>query len=192
MPVRIPDADIPADLKRWVATEKQLPTEIVPPCYIDFRAIDDLQSYHPGFSGTIAQSFRHIAMRDEATNQAFVATDIDSLSLNWHEKMVEVISKVRFFPTSINGVAALVDDAIGTLDTPLMHGWKVTKWTVVNNKDTALTLVHQDILEWQKGGFPPVQSIFSWRPYLAAADGAIVVPAVKLHEVFRGRRLLVT
>jgi hypothetical protein len=191
MPVKIPDADIPAALKPWVAMEDQLPTEVVPPCYIDFRAIDDLQSYHPGFSGTISQSFKHVAMLDETTGQAFVMSDIDSLSLNWHEKMVDVISKVRLFPTSINGVAALVDNAIGSIDTPLMHGWKVTKWTVVNNKDTSLTLVHQDILEWQKGGLPPVQSIFSWRPYLPAADGAIVVPAAKLHEALRGRRFLV-
>jgi hypothetical protein len=183
---RIPDDRIPADLKPWVAKSTQGPTAIVNPCYIDFRAMEDLAFYHPGFSGTVPQAFRHIAVLDELGRPCVCA---DSLSPNWHEKMVEVVEKLRFFPTMIDGVAALVDTAIGDAVTRDMHGWKVTKWTVVNGRDSNLDLVHQDLVDWTKGALT-VQSIFSWRPYMEMSPlpSAPAFSALRVHEVTsRGR-----
>ena len=73
------------------------------------------------------------------------------------------------YPTTIDGYPVLVDEAIANVETPLMHGWKVVHWKVVENRDTKMQLVHQDLVRWKKGD-KEVESMFSWRPYLAFND----------------------
>lgn len=73
------------------------------------------------------------------------------------------------YPTTVDGYPVLVDEAIAKVETPLMHGWKVVHWRVVENRNTRMQLVHQDVVRWKKAD-REVESFFSWRPYLASND----------------------
>lgn len=160
--------EIPEVLRRWVAMEGQKPTNIIDPCYIDHTAVEDLAFYHPGFDNSTPHSFLHIAAFDSKGNP-YVRCDVGSFSYNWERKMEAVMRALVLYPTTIDGYPVLIDDAIASLETPLMHGWKVVHWKVVENRDTRMQLIHQDVVRWKKAD-KEVESIFSWRPYLAFND----------------------
>ena len=150
---------IPEILEPWVADPKiHAPTTVVPPCFIDFRAIDDLALYHPGFG--VPLTFLHVAAQDADGPYARA----DALSNDWHEEMATVVRALKLRPAFVSKHAVLVDEAIGLIDTPDMHGWKVVRWTVVKSLDACGVPVHQDLIDWQGKGLL-VQSMFSWRPY---------------------------
>jgi hypothetical protein len=152
---------IPEILESWVAKAGRGPTITVNPCFIDYRAVEDLHFYHPGFGGTVPYSFRHVAAEDE---QGRPYVRVDSISHNWDQKMATVSRALKLYPAKEDGHDVLIDNNIGALDTPLMHGWKVSRWTVVKGRDTMMKLVHQDFIEWTKDT-SRVLSMFSWRPY---------------------------
>lgn len=158
--------DIPKELQDWVAHEGQDPALVVQPCYIPPTAVEDLAFYHPGFGGgTTTQAMRHVFGGRDDNGQAFAR--VDSLSFNWHEKMVHVMRALRLYPREEHGRPVLIDDKIAA-SSPEMHGWKVTHWKVVKGRDTHLEVVHQDFITWEKPGEDNVVSIFSWLPYLTA------------------------
>lgn len=154
--------DIPAELVDWVAHEGQQPTVVVNPCYIPPAAVDELAFYHPGFGAT-PHALRLVLGQDDDNNHF---ARVDSLSANWHEKMVDVVQRLRLYPTVENGRPVLIDAQIGTQPTDEMHGWKVIHWKVDKGLDTNLAVVHQDFITWAKPGEDNVISLFSWRPYL--------------------------
>jgi len=160
--------EIPEVLKRWVAFDGQKPTNIVDPCYIDHTAVEDLAFYHPGFDSSTPHSFLHIAAVDER-GRPYVRCDVGSFSYNWERKMEAVMRALVLYPRVIDGFPVLVDESIADVETPLMHGWKVVHWRVVENRNTSMRLVHQDIVRWKKAD-KEVESMFSWRPYLASND----------------------
>ena len=164
-------AETPDVLKRWVAMEGEKPTNIIDPCYIDHTAVEDLAFYHPGFDSSTPHSFLHVAAIDGA-GKPCVRCDVGSFSPNWERKMEAVMRALVLYPTTVDGYPMLIDEAIADAETPLMHGWKVVHWRVVVNRDTKLQLVHQDLVRWKKGN-KQVESIFSWRPYLASNDLAL-------------------
>lgn len=155
---------IPPELVEWVAQEGQEPTLVVNPCYIPPSAVDDLAFYHPGFGGA-SHALRHVLGRDE--NDRYFAR-ADSLSGNWHEKMFDVMQRLRLYPTVEDGRPVLIDEQIGNQPTGEMHGWKVVHWKVAKGRDTNLEVVHQDFITWAKPGEDNVISLFSWRPYRTA------------------------
>lgn len=158
--------DIPTELVDWVAHEGQEPTFVVNPIYIPPSAVEDLAFYHPGFGGGTPHALRHVLGRDD-NNKYFARAD--SLSYNWHEKMAEVMHRLRLYPTVENGRPVLIDDQIGNQPTGPMHGWKVVHWKVEKGRDSNMEVVHQDFITWAKPGEDNVISLFSWRPYRTAA-----------------------
>ncbi|WP_129775863.1 hypothetical protein [Peristeroidobacter soli] len=168
--------EIPPELVEWVASEAQQPTLVVHPSFIPPSAVDDLAFYHPGFGGGLTHALRHVLGRDD-NNRYFARAD--SLSGNWHEKMADVMQRLRLYPTVEKGRAVLIDDQIGNQPTGEMHGWKVVHWKVAKGRDSNLDVVHQDFITWAKAGEENVVSLFSWRPYLTAViqpanEGAIL------------------
>lgn len=157
--------EIPPEMVEWVAHEGQEPTLVVNPCYIPPSAVDELAFYHPGFGGGLTHALRHVLGHDD--NGRFFAR-ADSLSGNWHEKMADVMQRLRLYPALENGRAVLIDDQIGNQPTGEMHGWKVVHWKVAKGRDTNLEVVHQDFITWTKPGEEDVISLFSWRPYRTA------------------------
>jgi hypothetical protein len=157
--------EIPAELVEWVAQEGQEPTSVVHPSYIPPSAVDELAFYHPGFGGGLTHALRHVLGRDD--NGRYFAR-ADSLSGNWHEKMADVMLRLRLYPAVENGRAVLIDAEIGNQATGEMHGWKVVHWKVAKGRDTNLEVVHQDFITWTKPGQEDVISLFSWRPYRTA------------------------
>ena len=83
--------------------------------------------------------------------------------------MEAVMRALVLYPTTQDGYPVLVDEAIADVETPLMHGWKVVHWKVVENRDTRMQLIHQDLVRWRKAD-KEVESSFAWRPYLAFND----------------------
>jgi len=156
----------PELLKGWVAEEGQLPTIVINPSYIDHTAVEDLAFYHPGFDSSTPHSFMHVPSADGT----HVVADAGSFSYNWEPKMEAVMRALKLFPTTVNGRAVLIDEAIRNVKTPLMHGWRVTHWMVVKNRDTNLQVIHQDFIRWQDASDNVVLSMFSWRPYRALSQ----------------------
>lgn len=157
--------DIPEELQDWVAHEGQEPAVVVNPCYIPHTAVEDLAFYHPGFGGTTPQAMRHVYGGLDDNQRPYAR--VDSLSYNWHEKMVQVMRALRLFPDQEQGRSVLIDDQIGA-HSPEMHGWRVTHWKVVKGRDSNMEVVHQDFITWEKPGEDNVVSIFSWLPYATA------------------------
>lgn len=155
---------IPQELVDWVAHEGQEPTAVVNPCFIPPSAVDELAFYHPGF-GTQPHTLRHVLGRDD--NDRYFAR-ADSLSANWHEKMADVMQRLRLYPAMEQDRPVLIDDQIGNQPTGEMHGWKVVHWKVAKGRDSSMNLVHQDFITWAKPGEENVISLFSWRPYRTA------------------------
>jgi hypothetical protein len=177
---------IPPELVEWVAQEGQEPTLVVNPCYIPPSAVDDLAFYHPGFGGT-THALRHVLGCDE-NNKYFARAD--SLSGNWHEKMFDVMQRLRLYPTVENGRPVLIDAQIGNQPTGEMHGWRVVHWKVDKGRDSNLEVVHQDFITWAKPGEDNVISLFSWRPYRTAViqpqpEGLVVNERAVLSQVSR-------
>lgn len=156
---------IPAELIDWVAHEGQEPTVVVNPCFIPPSAVEELAFYHPGFGNNTEQALRLVLGRDD--NDKYFAR-ADSLSGNWHEKMADVMLRLRLYPALENGRPVLIDDQIGNQPTGEMHGWKVVHWKVDRGRDSNLNVVHQDFITWAKPGAQNVVSLFSWRPYRTA------------------------
>jgi len=158
---------IPEILRRWVALDGQKPTNIIDPCYIEDTAVEDLAFYHPGFDTSTPHSFLHVAAFDKA-GKPYVRCDESSFSYNWERKMESVMRALMLYPTTTtNGHPMLIDERIASVNTPLMHGWKVVHWKVVENRNTRMQRVHQDVVRWKKAN-REVESIFSWLPYEAA------------------------
>lgn len=166
---------IPAELIEWVAHEGQEPTSVVNPCFIPPSAVEELAFYHPGF-GSQPHTLRLVLSQD--SNNEFFAR-LDSLSSNWHEKMADVMQRLRLYPAMEKDRPVLIDDQIGNQPTGEMHGWKVVHWKVAKGRDSAMNVVHQDFITWAKPGDENVVSLFSWRPYRTAviqpqAQGPVV------------------
>ncbi|WP_153067076.1 hypothetical protein [Steroidobacter cummioxidans] len=177
---------IPPELVDWVAHEAHEPTAVVHPSFIPPSAVDELAFYHPGFGNT-PHLLRHVLGRDE--NNRFFAR-ADSLSANWHEKMADVMQRLRLYPAMEQGRAVLIDDQIGNQPTGEMHGWKVVHWKVAKGRDSNLEVVHQDFITWAKPGEDDVVSLFSWRPYRTAviqpqAQGPVANERAVLSQVSR-------
>lgn len=158
---------IPQILKGWVAEGDQQPTEVINPVFIEHTAIEDLAFYHPGFDSSTPHRFRHVADGDD--EGPYVRAD-EQFSHNWHEKMQEVMEKLKLRPKEENGHAYLEDTKIATVATRDMHGWRVVRWKVVKSRDLNMQVVHQDFITWQDAGGRLVESMFTWRPYVALAD----------------------
>ncbi len=94
--------EIPQELVDWVAHEGQEPTLVVNPCFIPPSAVDELAFYHPGFGGGLTHALRHVLGRDD-NNRYFARAD--SLSGNWHEKMADVMQRLRLYPAVEEGRA---------------------------------------------------------------------------------------
>lgn len=155
--------EIPPELDSWVAHDGQAATEVKEPCYIEYTAIDDLHFYHPGYGGPLPFTFKHVADRDTSGERKAFVRAVE-LSHNWDQKMAQVMYALKLYPTKVGDYDVLVDNEIGNVNTPEMHGWKVIKWTVVKSRDSHLALVHQDLIEWSKDDVL-ARSMFSWRPY---------------------------
>ncbi len=156
---------IPEELVEWVAREGQEPTLVVHPCFIPPSAVEELAFYHPGFGGGMTYALRHVLGRDNSDRYFARA---DSLSGNWHEKMADVMQRLRLYPVVEKGRPVLIDAEIGNQPTGEMHGWKVVHWKVAKGRDSNLDVVHQDFITWAKPGEDNVVSLFSWRPYRTA------------------------
>lgn len=177
---------IPEELVDWVAHEAHEPTSVVNPCYIPPSAVEELAFYHPGF-GSQPHTLRHVLGWD-SSNKPFARSD--SLSANWHEKMADVMQRLRLYPAMENGRPVLIDDQIGNHPTGEMHGWKVVHWKVDKGRDSSMNVVHQDFITWAKQGEENVISLFSWRPYRTAviqpqAQGPVVNERAVLSQVSR-------
>ena len=152
-------SEIPEELKPWIAEEGQEPTTVSPPLFIDYRAAKDLFAYHPGFLDTQEYRMRHVARIDD-DGSYYVATD--SLSKNWDEKLRAIEESLKLYlQTDSLGNDYLLDDKV---QGPTMHGWEVTKWTVVKNIDSDGNNIHQDLITWEKDDLE-ILSLYSWRPY---------------------------
>lgn len=167
---------IPQELVDWVAHEGQEPTFVVNPCFIPPSAVEELAFYHPGFGNDTAQALRHVLGRDD--NDRYFAR-ADSLSGNWHDKMADVMQRLRLYPALEQNRPVLIDDQIGNQPTGEMHGWRVVHWKVARGRDSNMNVVHQDFITWAKPGEENVISLFSWRPYRTAviqpqAQGPVV------------------
>jgi hypothetical protein len=132
-------------------------------------------------------TLRHVLGWD-SDNKCYARAD--SLSSNWHEKMADVMQRLRLYPAVEQGRPVLIDDQIGNQPTGEMHGWKVVHWKVAKGRDTNLDVVHQDFITWAKAGEDNVISLFSWRPYLPAviqpqAQGSVVHERAVLSQVSR-------
>lgn len=178
---------IPPELVEWVADEGQEPTLVVNPSFIPPSAVEELAFYHPGFGGGMTHALRHVLGRDD--NNRFFAR-ADSLSGNWHEKMADVMLRLRLYPTVEKGRPVLIDDQIGNQPTGEMHGWRVVHWKVAKGRDTNMDVVHQDFITWAKSGEDNVVSLFSWRPYRTAVvqpqpEGTVVNERAVLSQVSR-------
>jgi hypothetical protein len=161
---------IPQELVDWVAHEGQEPTAVVNPCFIPPEVVDELAFYHPGF-GTQPHLLRHVLGRDDS-GKYFARSD--SLSANWHEKMADVMQRLRLYPALEQDRPVLIDDQIGNQPTGEMHGWKVVHWKVAKGRDSSMNVVHQDFITWAKQGEENVVSLFSWRPYITAVIQPLV------------------
>ena len=175
---------IPQELVDWVADEGQEPTLVVNPCYIPPSAVEELAFYHPGFGGA-PHALRHVLGRDD--NDRYFAR-ADSLSGNWHEKMADVMQRLRLYPAVEKGRPVLIDDQIGNQPTGEMHGWQVVHWKVAKGRDSSMNVVHQDFITWAKPGEEDVVSLFSWRPYRTAViqpqpEGRVVNERAVLSQV---------
>jgi hypothetical protein len=166
---------IPQELVDWVAHEGQEPTAVVHPCFIPPAVVDELAFYHPGF-GSQPHTLRHVLGRDD-DGKYFARSD--SLSANWHEKMADVMQRLRLYPAMEKGRPVLIDDRIGAQPTGEMHGWKVVHWKVAKGRDSSMNEVHQDFITWAKQGEENVVSLFSWRPYRTA----VIQPAMNERAV---------
>ena len=162
---------IPPILKGWVAEPGQQPTEVMNPIFIDHTAIEDLAFYHPGFDSSTAHKFRHVA---DADGEGPFARADEAFSNNWHEKMQEVMAKLKLRPQVDHGFPCLIDSAIAKENTRPMHGWRVVHWKTVKARDLTMLVVHQDFITWQDANGRLVQSMFSWRPYLALSEQPVV------------------
>lgn len=151
-------------LKPWVAEAGQQPTVVVNPCYIDYSAVEELAIYHPAFVDTRRYLFKHVAAPVAAGEEPYACVDPASLSGNWNAKFAAVSLALKLYPRQVGGIDVLLDQDIKNVNTPLMHGWKVTEWMVVKSLDTNLNNVHQDFITWEKAG-ARVKSMFSWLPY---------------------------
>jgi hypothetical protein len=158
---------IPAILKGWVAEPGQHTTGVTDPVVIDHTAIEDLAFYHPGFDSSTPHRFRHVADSDD--EGPFARCD-DAFSHNWHEKMQEVMAKLKLRPQVEFGHPCLIDSAIAKVPTRLMHGWRVVHWKVVKSRDLKMQVVHQDFIRWQDASGRLVESMFTWRPYAALEE----------------------
>jgi hypothetical protein len=173
----------PEILKGWVAEEGQEPTEVINPCVIDHTAIEDLAFYHPGFDSSTLHRFRHVAAQDE--EGPFVRAD-ESFSYNWHEKMQEVMEKLKLRPSLEAGRPCLIDRAIANVATREMHGWRVVGWKVVKARDLNMQVVHQDFISWRDGSDRLVTSMFTWRPYRALEAAPVLKGLNRNERVFLG------
>ena len=170
---------IPDILKEWVAAPGQHTTGVTDPVVIDHTAIEDLAFYHPGFDSSTTHRFRHVA--DSDSEGPFARCD-DAFSHNWHEKMQEVMKKLKLRPQVEFGHACLIDTAIAKVQTRPMHRWRVVHWKVVKSRDLSMQVVHQDFIRWQHTDDGRlVESMFTWRPY-AALDEQPVVQELKPNE----------
>jgi len=171
---------IPDILKPWVAKPGQHTTGVTNPVVIDHTAIEDLAFYHPGFDSSTPHRFRHVADSDD--EGPFARCD-DAFSNNWHEKMQEVMMKLKLRPQVEFGHPCLIDSAIAKQTTRAMHGWRVVKWKVVKSRDLNMAVVHQDFITWQDtssgGSDRLVESMFTWRPY---EDEPPALPELRPHE----------
>lgn len=157
--------EIPPELKTWVAENGQGPTKVVNPCYIDYRAREQLLFYHPGFDKKDPHELKHVAARD--VRSAYARVDVSSLSNNWNEKMAEVTLALKLRPKQEGNLVFLIDEEIKDMSPPiLMQGWQVVKWIVSKATDMDGTELHQELITWKKGELV-VPSVYSWRPYAA-------------------------
>jgi Animal haem peroxidase len=152
------------ELTGWVAEEGDVPSVLIDPVWIDYRAVEDLLPYHPGYIGAQPYTVRLFRAQDE---EGKLYAGMDSLSSNWSAELTEVAQALRLYPTEIKGFPVLIDQHIGTRSNVLMHAWKVVEWMVVKNINSDGVRIHQDIITWEKNG-SVAKSAYSWRPYAPA------------------------
>lgn len=155
--------EIPKELEKWVAKEDDEPTHITNPCYVDYRAVEELAQWLPSNLAPDKYMFRHVAAEGQ-DGKPYVK--VDSISEDWAGKLATVMKALRLFPTNADGVDVLIDEKIADVETPEMDGWKVIHWKVAIGLGTKLEEVHHDFITWKRmSDGKTAESIFSWFPY---------------------------